>query len=245
MGWGRARVAPSDEKNDANDGKVQKNAQKAARKFFSTHHKRSLLQPLSVEATALSTFFYALLSSFPRIFTGSAKIKGLPAAAIRLLNLSKNHLRLLKVAFNKLDDDESGTLEVIEFLNFFELRDTPFLRRVLKKTVLAAGDLDEDEAISFDEFVLLCTILCTDSKDQVMWRCFTLFDLDSSGFIDERELKILTENVSGMMTGGNFPGNTRLLLASLDTDGNGVRISLQTAEMRGPLIYGSHTLYSI
>ena len=78
-----------------------------------------------------------------------------------------------------------------------------------------------------------------------MWRCFTLFDLDSSGFIDERELKILTENVSGMMTGGNFPGNTRLLLASLDTDGNGVRISLQTAEMRGPLIYGSHTLYSI
>ena len=54
-----------------------------------------------------------------------------------------------------------------------------------------------------------------------MFRCFTLFDRDKSGFIDVSELKILTHSVASMV-GGNFAGNTELFLQKLVKDGDGV-----------------------
>ena len=76
-----------------------------------------------------------------------------------------------------------GTLKVGEFLYYFKFNDTAFLRTVIRECCFAAGDLDDDGEISESEFFLMCSILCTDSRDQVMFRCFTMYDTDKSGFI--------------------------------------------------------------
>lgn len=161
-----SRVKPESEGDDA--------ARREAERYFAPTHRKRLLR--NVELASRGGCF---LNGGAR----SVKVQGIPAAAINLLNMKRSHVHLIHNCFHSIDEDRSGAVCVSEMLHHFKFNDTPFLRRAIRECCFAAGDVDEDGEISESEFYLMCSILCTDSRDQVMFRWFTMCDTDKSGFI--------------------------------------------------------------
>lgn len=183
-----------------------------AEKYWSESAKRKLCKKLN----------YRRLT---RICSGSsdsdAGCRGVAAAGCRLLSLSHHSVNKVIKLFQLIDEDASGKISLLEFMWWFGLSDEAFVKDYLSQVTCGDAFGGKSNEIDLNTFVLLCLLICSDSKDQVMFRCFTLFDRDKSGFIDVSELKILTHSVASMV-GGNFAGNTELFLQKLDKDGDGV-----------------------
>ena len=62
-------------------------------------------------------------------------------------------------------------------------------RSKFSKKVFKAFDLDGSGEIDFQEFVLCLWNFCSCTKDALYRLSFELYDLDRSGYLDEREMR--------------------------------------------------------
>ena len=141
----------------------------------------------------------------------------LPVAleAVRRLHLSGDDLRVLRKNFNYIDEDESGEIDYLEFLDHMGERRTVFTDKVYSLI-----DENGDGELEFDEFVAVCGTLCCWSKEETLKFCFDAFDLDGGGTLDEEEFMELAKAVT--KEDPTFPGNFSRALSEFDTNGDGL-----------------------
>ena len=100
----------------------------------------------------------------------------------------------LRSAFNNLDKDASGGIDVDELKSIFLLIGLP---EEYVFTAMAAADLDNNEAIDVDEFHLLISFLAPFVKQQRTRKrhrdIFDVLDDDKSGTIDGEEVREASE----------------------------------------------------
>ena len=102
--------------------------------------------------------------------------------AAQALNLTPGHLRKLKIKFDRIDIDGSGSIDSDEFFEAVGEQRSPLTDRLF-----ALIDLDGSGTIEFDEYVRVMATYCMFTKDEILRFCFECFDVDSSGTIDEKE----------------------------------------------------------
>ena len=59
-----------------------------------------------------------------------------------------------------------------------EIEDTPFTRQLCNYVVFSIADSDQNNTLTFDEFVLGVAVVCTLTRDQLLYFVFRCFDLD-------------------------------------------------------------------
>lgn len=130
---------------------------------------------------------FGFLKKISRFFNGGGEIpvlrdlKALEAA--EALNLTGNHLRKLKMRFDDIDIDGSGSIDSTEFFEALGEPKSPFT-----ESVFAIIDIDGSGTMEFDEFVRILATYCMYTQDEILRFCFEMFDKDGSGAIDEKEL---------------------------------------------------------
>ncbi|KAK8896667.1 hypothetical protein M9Y10_014580 [Tritrichomonas musculus] len=105
-------------------------------------------------------------------------------------NFSKvlnDQVPLLKKAFEALDKDKSGKLEIAEIEELLKSKGLPADRAAL---VVKLSDKDGDGAINFDEFKQSLDTLAEAKQDPkgTATKLFTELDKDHSGYLDENEV---------------------------------------------------------
>jgi Ca2+-binding EF-hand superfamily protein len=130
---------------------------------------------------------YCLFKKISRFFSGGGEVpilKDLKAIeAAEALNLSANHLRKLKMKFDDIDIDGSGSIDSTEFFETLGEPKSPFT-----DAVFAILDIDGSGQMEFDEFIRILATYCMYTQDEILRFCFEMFDKDGSGAIDEKEL---------------------------------------------------------
>jgi len=129
---------------------------------------------------------------------------GCAPAAVRLLDLKEKQLRHLYSAFCKVDVDRSGSISIGEFLASIDEADTAFARVFIDEVVFDFADLDTDNQLTFSEFVVAATAVCSLSRKELLFFLFRIFDVDQSGTIEHREFAKLAQAVHD--SGSMFPG---------------------------------------
>lgn len=86
-------------------------------------------------------------------------------------------------AFEKVDQDKSGQIDVDEFFNGLRIEPTPFGECVFK-----VADVSNDGEIDFGEFFVAIYNFCSFDEYSMMQFCFNIFDVDRSGEIDKVSL---------------------------------------------------------
>lgn len=122
--------------------------------------------------------------------------------AAQALDLHQNHLRRLRLKFDKIDIDNSGNIDYDEFFESVGETRSPFTDKLFsligefcfrlvslsfKLNTTLTSDLDGSGTIEFDEYVRVMATYCMFTKDEILRFCFECFDVDRSGTIDEKE----------------------------------------------------------
>jgi len=134
---------------------------------------------------------------------------------VAALGLTQKHLKTLKLKFEEIDLDQSGSIDSEEFFEVLEEARSPFT-----DALFALIDLDGSGTIEFEEFIRVCVTYCMYTKEDILRFCFDTFDVDGSGTIDEKEfieLCRVVNNASPM-----FPGNFAEAVAQFDTNDDGL-----------------------
>lgn len=101
--------------------------------------------------------------------------------AVEALGLTQKHLKRLKIKFEEIDLDQSGSIDSEEFFEVLEEARSPFT-----DALFALIDLDGSGTIEFEEFIRVCVTYCMYTKEDILRFCFETFDKDGSGTIDEK-----------------------------------------------------------
>ncbi|KAJ8612130.1 hypothetical protein CTAYLR_002436 [Chrysophaeum taylorii] len=157
-----------------------------------------------------------------------------PAAkeAVRALCLTQRQLRRLKMKFETIDIDNSGTMDAAEFFQILDEARTP-----LTDELLSLIDLDGNGTVEFDEFVNVLMTYCMYSKEDILRFCFDCFDKDHSNAVDESEFTLLLSAVNNGKP--LFPGNFRTALEQFDSNADGLIDfeEFKAIDKRYPLIF--------
>ena len=129
------------------------------------------------------------------------------ADTVKALGLEQKHLKKLKMKFDKIDIDHSGTIEAAEFFSMFNEEPSPFT-----KSLFSFLDLNNSGYIDFDEFVRVCGRYCMYTKHEILRFWFDCYDEDGSGAIDEDEFVELCRAVNNKSP--MFPGNFAQVILS-------------------------------
>jgi len=108
------------------------------------------------------------------------------------LGLGEKHIWEFYKVFRQIDKDNSLTITVDELLGHLRTEETPFARRIF-----SIFDEDGNNNIDFREFVITMWNYCTLAKNALIMFAFDLYDFDSSGKIDIREIKLMLEEIYG------------------------------------------------
>eukprot|EP01041_Mallomonas_annulata_P007935 gene7935-16256_t len=108
------------------------------------------------------------------------------------LQLDSDDLLRFDEVFREIDEDTSGTIEIIELLNFLDVDRNRFTMRVF-----SIFDEDGSNTIDFREFVISLWNYCTLSKPALVIFAFDMYDKDSSGAIDFHEMQEMLKDVYG------------------------------------------------
>ena len=174
------------------------------------------------------------------------EFSGMVASAMRILGVEYNDVAKCKRFYLKLDPLDNNWITHAQLLHALGVQDVQFVRRVLKvavfdMTTLTNSQTFNEGTLSFEEFFLAACIMCTLSRDQIMYKVFKTFDVDDSNDLDLKELEGLARSIQGI-TGvqRNFsPGNMATVLETFDRDGSG-RIELDEflqLEIFAPMVF--------
>jgi len=115
---------------------------------------------------------------------------------VQALKLTNKDLRKLKIEFDLVDLDHSGSIEMSEFFAMLDEPKTPYTDALFKLI-----DLDGNERIDFDEFVHVCGTYCVFDLDGVLEFVFNAFNTDGTpeGKIYEDEFITMMKAISKNM----------------------------------------------
>ena len=139
---------------------------------------------------------------------------GTPALALYLLNLSEGQVRVIWDLFQR-NTCGDGSISHNDFFDALQLDPTPFLKSLLDTIVFDWADLDHDRNLTFSEFLLAATVVCTLTPRELSFFVFSLFDTDGDERLDYAELKAISRAVSGAQS--NFGGNSANFLSVCDS----------------------------
>lgn len=116
-----------------------------------------------------------------------------------IMNLVKlEDLKQLREVFRSFDLDENGTINCRELGRCMEKLGQPLSTEECKE-LISAADKDEDNCMSFFEFVIM--VKSEDKKDlgddASLRDAFNMFDNNGDGTIDRNELKMVLEKMEG------------------------------------------------
>ena len=117
-------------------------------------------------------------------------------------------------AFERVDKDKSGQIDVDEFFHGLKIEPTPFGERVFK-----VADVSNDGEIDYGEFFVAIYNFCSFDEKSLLQFCFNIFDVDRSGDIERSEVKALIKMMRG--NSKKIDQMTDQLLKQMDTDGDG------------------------
>ena len=157
--------------------------------------------------------------------------RGLAAIVTRKLELTDAHLRTIYKLFVSVDADKSGHISALEFFKIIGAVDTPFVRVLIDRMIFDWADLNTDNQLSFEEFVLAACVVCTFTRSQILKFIFDIFDEDGSGTIGRAEFRQIAQCIVDL--GGMFPGNYGSFLDQFDTSGDGVVDFTEFARVNG------------
>ncbi len=135
--------------------------------------------------------------------------------AVAALGLTQKHLKRLKLQFEEIDLDGSGSIDSEEFFEILEENRSPFT-----DALFALIDLDGSGTIEFEEYVMVCVTYCMYTRKDILKFVFDVFDKDGSGTIDEKEFIQLCNTVNNAAP--LFPGNFAEAIAQFDTNDDGL-----------------------
>lgn len=161
----------------------------------------------------------ALTKTSPTLFgkPSEMNLKGVAAAAFRMMKLSSITVHKIKKVFQKIDFNDSGYITIGQLMDYTQGKDTLFIRGLLKQTLLAHGPTKMDSMLNFPEFFIVTVVLCTYSIDQILYIIFKMFD-DNRDFIDTKKLNGMLKSLA--TSGGGFNGNAKAILAGFDQNGD-------------------------
>lgn len=109
-----------------------------------------------------------------------------------VIKLTEKDVGKIYKIFRKIDKDNSGTIQILEMLNYFDIDRNRFTERVF-------GIFDEDGSgqIDFREFTISLWNYCTLGKSTLALFAFDLYDKDNSGIIDTNEIQLMLEEIYG------------------------------------------------
>lgn len=130
--------------------------------------------------------------------------EGLPALALRLMDLSKAQVKKLWLEFRQFDSGGHADYRITseEFFVALDLDPTPFLKMLLDAIVFDWADLDHDHSLSFSEYLLAAMVVCTLSQRQLIYFVFALFDADDDEMLDLKELTTISVAIEASQFGG-------------------------------------------
>ena len=109
-----------------------------------------------------------------------------------MLQLSRDDCIKLHKAFQEIDDDGSGHIDVSEFLNYVDVDPTPFSKRVF-----SIMDEDGSGEMDFREFVVACWNYCSFEKSGLIFFTYDLYDADRNGTRSVKECQAMFVEVYG------------------------------------------------
>ena len=107
--------------------------------------------------------------------------------------------RLYRI-YNLIDADKSGLIDYVEMLTYLSIERTAFSKRVF-----TMFDDDGSGKLDFREFVMSLWNYCTLSKDTLVVFTFDIYDRDSSGEIEAKEVQQMLKEIYGK----TFKNNTQ------------------------------------
>ena len=150
-------------------------------------------------------------------------IEGVPAVAVNKLKMKDAQLRKIRKRFARTDRDLSGSISDSEFMKMLGGVDSHFMRLFVDRVALAllheVGS-NEDQKLTFDEFVFTTCMVCTMNKEDMLHILFEIFDVDNNEQISVREFRKLCAAVSEA-SDAIFPGNYSNMLEKFDRNHDG------------------------
>jgi len=125
-------------------------------------------------------------------------------------NIADNELQKFFIIFESVDQDNSGEINIGEFLKKFELAWDGLGRHIFD-----AMDISGDSTIEFPELFVGLWNYCTLDHENLKKFAFDLFDFDGSGTIDMMEFKQLLAIIHGNQ---NVDAKAEKLMEVLDDD---------------------------
>ena len=108
------------------------------------------------------------------------------------LSFSPRSIEKLHDLFRTIDLDDSGSINMNEFLIFFHLQKSRFAIRCFNVI-----DADGSGEIDFGEFILGLWNFCTFDTHSLTLFSFQMYDTDGSGFLDHDEIKFIVRELYG------------------------------------------------
>jgi serine/threonine-protein phosphatase 2B regulatory subunit len=108
------------------------------------------------------------------------------------LRITKQEIYKLFKKYQKVDLDKGGTIDVVELLTVLDVERTRFTERVF-----SIFDEDQSGKIDFNEFVLSLWNYCTLTRVTLGMFAFDLYDRDSSGLLEEKDIIMMLRDIYG------------------------------------------------
>lgn len=118
-----------------------------------------------------------------------------PNNDVAKLQLSPSELNAFRTAFRKMDKDNSGSINITEFLKSLNVQ-----RTVVSEEVFEDMDSSHDGSISCKEFTLLTWRFCTRGLDSIAEFAFDIYDTDNSQELTKDEIKEMIIESYGKVT---------------------------------------------
>jgi Ca2+-binding EF-hand superfamily protein len=115
--------------------------------------------------------------------------------------------------FVAIDDDGGGTVDQVEFHEYFDITMTPFTERVYGQL-----DVQDTGELYFQQFLIGVWNICTLDHPALVRYIFIIFDIDGGGELDLSEVDALCRMLYNVE---ESPDDIKKVVASMDTDGDG------------------------